>query len=131
MVRIKHAGYTHRRKKRILKKAKGQFGHKKSRFKQAVRSLIKGRQFAYRDRKVKKREFRQLWITRISAGCAEAGLSYSRFIQGLTASKISIDRRMLAELAVSAPEAFKKLVEASKQAAAPAPAKATSKAKKA
>ena len=131
MVRIKHATYTHRRKKRVLKKTKGQFGHKSKRFKQAVRSLIAGQQFAYAHRKAKKRSFRQLWVIRISAACKEAGVSYSRFINGLTTAKINIDRRVLAEMAISSPDAFKKLVEVSQQAGQPAPAKAASKSKKA
>ncbi len=115
MVRIKHAVSSKKRKKRVLKKTKGQFGHKNRRFRQAKRSLIKGMVYAYRDRKVKKREFRNLWIIRINAACRETGLSYSRFIKGLNNANITINRKMLAELAVSEPEAFQKLVKVAQE----------------
>lgn len=131
MARIKHATYTHRRKKRVLKQTKGQFSHRRRRFKQAIRSLIKGMQYAYRDRKTKKRVFRNLWIVRVNAACREAGMTYSRFVQGLKLANIAIDRRILAELAVSSPEAFKKLVAAAQKAEGSAPAKKHTKTAKA
>ena len=111
MPRIKHAVSTHRRKKRLLKKAKGQFLQRSKRYQQARRSLMRGMVYAYRDRKVRKRDFRQLWIIRISAACREAGIAYSRFMKGLTESGITVNRKMLAELAVKSPEAFTELVK--------------------
>ena len=117
MVRIRHSVATHKRKKRVLKQTKGQFAQKHSRYRQAKRSLIKGRTYAFRDRKVKKRDFRALWIVRINAACQEAGITYSRFINGLKQAKIGVDRKMIAELAVSSPDAFQKLVEMAKKAA--------------
>lgn len=116
MVRVRHAVSTHKRKKRVLKQTKGQFAQKHSRYRQAKRSLIKGRTYAFRDRKVKKRQFRQLWIVRINAACQEAGITYSRFIKGIKQAKIGVDRKMIAELAVHSPDAFQKLVEMAKQA---------------
>lgn len=115
MVRIKHAVATRRRKKRILKKAKGQFAQRSRRYQQAKRSLVKGMTYAYRDRRVKKREFSRLWITRISAACRDAGISYSRFIKGLTDAKVNINRKMLAEIAIDSPGAFKHLVKVAKE----------------
>ena len=111
MPRIKHAVSTHRRKKRLLKKAKGQFLQRSKRYQQAKRSLMKGMVYAYRDRKVKKREFKALWIIRINAACRQAGISYSRFIKGLTKAKVAINRKLLAEIAVNSPEAFAELVK--------------------
>ncbi len=116
MVRIRHSVTTHKRKKRVLKKTKGQFAQKHSRYRQAKRSLIKGLTYAFRDRKVKTRQFRQLWITRINAACQSAGISYSRFIDGLQKAKVEIDRKIMADLAVSSPDVFAKLVEIAKNA---------------
>ena len=115
MARIKHAVSTHRRKKRLLKKAKGQFLQRSKRYQQARRSLMKGMVYAYRDRKVKKRDFKHLWIIRINAACREAGITYSRFIKGLTKAKVEINRKILADLAVSSPEAFKELIKVAKE----------------
>ncbi|MCA9398287.1 MAG: 50S ribosomal protein L20 [Candidatus Omnitrophica bacterium] len=116
MVRIKTNVATQKRKKKVLKQAKGQFGHRSKRYRQAVRSVVKGLTYQYRDRKVKKREFRRLWIVRISAACQEAGILYSRFINGLTVANVDIDRKVLAEMAVNSPEAFKKLVNVAQDA---------------
>ncbi|MFP4473527.1 MAG: 50S ribosomal protein L20 [Candidatus Omnitrophota bacterium] len=116
MVRIKNAVARRKRKKGLMKDAKGQFGHRSRRFVQAVRSVLKGWSYAYRDRKVKKREFRALWIVRINAACREAGMSYSRFINGLKKADVGINRKMLAELAVADPAAFQQLVETAKKA---------------
>lgn len=110
MVRIKHAVSTRRRKRRLLKKAKGQWGQRSKRYQQAKRSLQRSMVFAYRDRRTKKREIKRLWIIRINAACREAGIAYSRFINGLTKAKIEINRKLLAELAVNSPEAFRQLV---------------------
>ena len=114
MVRVRSVLSAKKRKKRVLKQTAGQFGHRKTRYQQAKRSLIKGLRFQYRDRKVKKREFRSLWTVRINAACREEGIMYSRFISGLKAANVTINRKMIAELAVSSPEAFKKLVEIAK-----------------
>lgn len=111
MVRIKHAVKTRRRKKRLLKKAKGQFAQRSKRYQQAKRSLMKGMVYAYRDRKAKKREIRNLWIIRLNAACRAAGVAYSRFISGLNKAQIKIDRKILAELAIKSPNAFHELVK--------------------
>ena len=116
MVRIKSAVPRLRGRKRVFRKTKGQFGHRKNRIRQAIRSLIKGMGYAYRDRKVKKREYRSLWIIRVNAACREEGIAYSRFMNGLKNANIAINRKLLAELAVSDPEGFRKLVETAKQA---------------
>ena len=117
MVRIRSVLTAHKRKKRVLKKAKGQFGHRSRRYQQAKRSVIKGMTYAYRDRKVRKREFRRLWIIRINAACQEAGMTYSRFMNGLRRANVEIDRKMLSELAINSPAVFKKLVKLSKEGA--------------
>ncbi len=133
MARIKHAVSTHRRKKRVLKRAKGFWGHRSRRYQQARRTLMRADVYAYRDRRVKKREFRQLWILRINAACREEGITYSRFIKGLTVAKVEINRKVLAELAVNSPLAFKRLVKVAQEAiaSAPAPTKKTPAKKKA
>jgi large subunit ribosomal protein L20 len=125
MVRVRSATTAQKRKKRVLKKAKGQFGHRSKRYRQAKRSVIKGLTYAYRDRKVKKREFKRLWIIRISAACQEAGVTYSRFMNGLKKANIEIDRKVLSELAISSPAAFKKLVKLSKEGPSVKPEKKT------
>lgn len=114
MVRTRSVHTSHRRKKKVLKQAKGQFGQKSKRFRQAKPSVIKGLTYAYRDRKVRKREFRRLWIVRINAACQDAGISYSRFIKGLNDAKVNVDRKVIADLAVNSPAAFKKLVKVAK-----------------
>lgn len=111
MVRVRSNTASQKRKKKVLKQAKGQFGHRSRRFRQAVRSVTKGLTYAYRDRKARKREFRSLWIIRINAACRENGMTYSRFIRGLMNAEVNIDRKLLSELAVSQPGEFKKLVE--------------------
>ena len=121
MVRIKHSVSTHKRKKRVLKRAKGQFGQKSRRYQQARRSLAKGMVYSYRDRRVKKREIKNLWIIRINAACRESGIMYSRFIKGLSAANIQVNRKMLADLAVNSPAVFDHLVKLAKEAL-PAPA---------
>jgi large subunit ribosomal protein L20 len=116
MVRVRSVLSAKRRKKRVLKRTKGQFGQKHSRYQQAKRSLLKGMVYSYRDRKVRKRDFRALWIVRISAACQEAGTTYSRFMSGLKRAKVTLDRKVLSELAVSSPSAFKKLITLAKAA---------------
>ncbi|MBP9853876.1 MAG: 50S ribosomal protein L20 [Candidatus Omnitrophica bacterium] len=130
MVRIKTSVASHRRKKRVLKAAKGFFGHRSRRYLQAKRTVIKGLVYEYRDRKVKKREFKRLWIIRINAACKESGIQYSRFIKGLTDSKIEVNRKIIAELAVSSPDAFKKLVDIAKDTIAAKAEKSPAKVKK-
>ena len=114
MSRVKHAVAAHKRKKRVMKKAEGQWGGRSRFHKRAMESVAKGMMYSYRDRKARKREFRALWIARINAGCRLHGMSYSRFIAGLKKAKISLDRKILADLAVMDPKAFTKLVETAK-----------------
>lgn len=129
MVRVRSSATTQKRKKRVIKKAKGQFGHRSKRYRQAKRSVIKGMTYAYRDRKVKKREFKRLWIIRISAACKEEGVTYSRFLNGLKKANVDIDRKVLSEIAISSPAAFKKLVKLSKEAPSAETAKKSKPAK--
>jgi large subunit ribosomal protein L20 len=114
MAKIKHSVATKRRKKRVLKQAKGYWGDRSKQFEQARRTLMHALVYAYRDRKVKKRDFRKLWIVRINAACREAGITYSRFMSGLKKAKIDLDRKILADLAVNDSKVFKKLVEIAK-----------------
>ena len=123
MVRIKTNVYSHKRKKRVLKEAKGQFSDRSKRYKEAIKSLIASRQYAYFDRKKKKGDFRSLWIVRLNAACRELGINYSRFINNLKASQSELDRKVLADIAVTAPEAFANLVEQTKAIGATAPKK--------
>lgn len=111
MARIKGAVKTRARRKKILKLAKGYRGAKSKLYRTANQAVMKSLSYAYRDRKAKKREFRQLWIARINAAARMNGISYSVFMNGLKKNNININRKMLAEIAVSAPEAFTKLVE--------------------
>ncbi len=110
MAKVKHSVATRKRKKRILKKAKGFWGDRSKQFQQARRALMHAMVYAYRDRKVKKREFRNLWITRINAACRAEGITYSKFMNGLKKAKVALDRKMLADLAVKDNKVFKKLV---------------------
>ncbi len=110
MAKIKHSAATRRRKKRVLKKAKGFFGDRSKQFQQARRALMHALKYAYRDRKNKKREIRALWIARINAACRAEGITYSVFMHGLKKAKINLDRKILADLAVRENAAFKKIV---------------------
>ncbi|MDD5155943.1 MAG: 50S ribosomal protein L20 [Candidatus Omnitrophica bacterium] len=114
MAKIKHSVATRRRKKRVLKSAKGFWGDRSKQFQQARRALMHALVYAYRDRKAKKREFRRLWVSRINAACREHGITYSRFMSGLKKSKVALDRKILAELAVKDTHAFKKLTDIAK-----------------
>ena len=116
MARIKVGVTAHRRQKHILKLAKGYRGSKSKLFKKANETVMKALYYARRDRRAKKREFRQLWIARINAATRANGLSYSRFICGLTKAGIELDRKVLADLAVNDAAAFAKLVETAKAA---------------
>lgn len=99
------------RRKKVLKLAKGYFGRRKNVWTVAKNAVEKGLSYAYRDRKVKKREFRKLWIQRINAGAREHGMSYSQFMGKLSASNIELNRKVLADLAMNHPEAFKAVVD--------------------
>ncbi len=107
---------THRRHKKIIKMAKGYRGRRKNCYRTAIQAVEKGLQYAYRDRKVKKRNFRALWIQRINAAARELGLTYSQFMNGLNKAGMEIDRKMLAELAVREPKTFKAIFEQAKSA---------------
>jgi large subunit ribosomal protein L20 len=118
MPRVKRGVAAHRRHKRILKEAKGYFGTRRRLIKTARESVEKGWRYAYRDRKQRKREFRTLWIARINAAAREHGLSYSRFLHGLAQAGVEIDRKNLAQLAVTDPDAFAELARLAKNQAA-------------
>lgn len=116
MARIKGATMTRKRRKKVLKLAKGYFGGKSRLFKTAKQAVMKSGQYAYIGRKQKKRNFRSLWITRISAACKMNGMNYSTFMNGLKKADITLNRKMLSEIAISDPAAFTALVEKSKAA---------------
>ena len=118
MARVKRGAQARHRKKKIFKRAKGYFGGRGNLLVTAREAVEKADKYAYRDRKQRKREFRRLWIARINAATREHGVSYSRFIDGLSKASVEIDRKELAEIAVRDPQAFAKLVEVSKAAAA-------------
>ena len=111
MARTKRGVVSRAKHKKVLKAVKGQYGRRKNTIRIARQAMEKAMQYAYRDRKAKKREFRSLWIQRINAGVRAEGLTYARFINGLNKSKIKLDRKVLAELAYSNPEAFKSIVK--------------------
>ena len=116
MARVKGALATRKRRKKVLKAAKGYYGSKHSLFKTAKQAVMKSGQYAYIGRKQKKREFRQLWISRISAACKLNGTNYSTFMNGLKKAGIELNRKMLSEIAIADAEGFKTLVEAAKAA---------------
>ncbi len=111
MSRVKRGVTNHARHKKVLDKAKGYQGRRKNTIKVAMQAVEKAGQYAYRDRKTKKRNFRSLWIQRINAGARQHGLTYARFMNGLKLAGIEVDRKVLADLAVREPEAFKALVD--------------------
>ena len=115
MPRVKTGVTAHRRHKKILKLAKGYRGARSKQFKKANESVMKAGQYAYRDRKAKKRNFRRLWIARINSAARLSGLSYSKLICGLTKAGVAVDRKMMAELAVSDIAAFEKFVDIAKK----------------
>lgn len=114
MARVKNGVTTKARHKKVLKQAKGYFGSKHRLYKTAKEQLMHSGQYAFRDRRQKKRDFRKLWITRINAGCRANGMSYSRFIEGLTKAGVEINRKMLSEIAINDEKAFKDLVKIAK-----------------
>lgn len=114
MTRVRNGVVTKQRHKKILKEARGYFGSKHREFKSAKEQLMHAGQYAYRDRRQKKREFRKLWIVRINAACRENEISYSRFIEGLNKAGLEINRKMLSEIAINDPKAFSELVKVAK-----------------
>lgn len=118
MSRVKRGVTTHARHKKILKMAKGYRGRSSTCFRVAVQKVEKALQYAYRDRRNKKRDFRGLWIQRINAAVRDLGMSYSVFINGLNKAGIEVDRKIMADLAMNQPEAFKTLVEKAQKALA-------------
>ena len=117
MSRTTRGAATHKRRKKVLKAAKGYYGARSRSYRVAKQAVTRAGQYAYRDRKVRKRVFRGLWIQRINAASREHGLSYSRLMHGLKQQKIEIDRRVLADLAVNEKAAFAALAEKAKAAA--------------
>ena len=111
MSRVKRGVTTHRRHRKIIKQAKGYYGRRKNTFRVANQAVEKAGQYAYRDRRTRKRNFRSLWIQRINAAAREHGLTYARLMCGLGRAGIEVDRKVLADLAVREPEAFKALVD--------------------
>lgn len=116
MARVKRAVHGKKHRRAVLEQAKGYYGNKSRSFRAANEQVMHSLQYAYRDRRARKGDFRQLWIQRINAACRQNGLSYSRFIAGLRAAEIEIDRKVLADLAVREPAAFSALVERAKAA---------------
>ena len=116
MARVKGAMMTRKRRKKIIKLAKGYWGNKKNHFKVANEQVMKSLRYAYVGRKLKKRDFRKLWITRISAGCKMNGMNYSTFMHGLKLAGVDMNRKMLSETAIHDPAAFTALCEMAKNA---------------
>ena len=111
MARVKNGAVTKARHKKVLKQAKGYFGSKHRLYKSAKEQLMHSGQYAFRDRKQRKREFRKLWITRINAACRQNDISYSRFIEGLTKAGVEVNRKMLSEIAINDPKMFSEFVK--------------------
>ncbi len=111
MSRVKRGVTAHARHKKVLKAAKGYYGRRKNTIRIAKQAVEKAGQYAYRDRKAKKRNFRSLWIQRINAATRQHGLTYGRFIDGLNKAGIEVDRKVLSDLAINQPDAFKALVD--------------------
>jgi large subunit ribosomal protein L20 len=116
MARVKRGVTSHAKHKKVLKAVKGQWGRRKNTIRVARQAMEKAMQYAYRDRRTKKRDFKSLWIQRINAGVRAEGLSYSKFINGLNKSGIKLDRKILAEIAYDNPEAFKTIVKKAQSA---------------
>jgi large subunit ribosomal protein L20 len=116
MARVKRGVTSHAKHKKVLKAVKGQWGRRKNTIRVARQAMEKAMQYAYRDRRAKKRDFRSLWIQRINAGVRAEGLTYSKFISGLNKSGIKLDRKILAEIAYDNPEAFKTIVKKAQSA---------------
>ena len=118
MARVKGAMMSRKRRNKVLKMAKGYWGAKSKHFKMANQQVMKSLTYAYTGRRLKKRDFRRLWITRISAACKLNGMNYSTFMHGLKSAGVAIDRKMLSELAVNNEAAFKQLVDMAKKSCA-------------
>jgi large subunit ribosomal protein L20 len=118
MPRVKRAVHAQKKRRKVLEEAKGYWGWKHSHYRYAKEQVERSLVYAYRDRKVRKREFRRLWIMRINAGARANGLSYNQFIAGLKAAEIELDRKVLADLAVSDPAKFGEIAEQAKSALA-------------
>jgi large subunit ribosomal protein L20 len=116
MARVKGAVTTRRRRNKVLKLAKGYWGSKSKHFKMAKQAVMKSGNYAFAGRKMKKRDFRRLWITRISAACKANGMNYSTFMNGLKKANVTLNRKMLSEIAISDPAAFTALCEQAKAA---------------
>src|SRR5512139_995018 len=114
MARVKRGVVAGRRHKKVLAKAKGYYNARRKVFRAAKQAVIKAGQYAFRDRRAKKREFRALWIVRVSAACDARGLSYSKFLHGLKMAGVFLNRKMLSEVAIADPVAFDKLFEMAK-----------------
>jgi large subunit ribosomal protein L20 len=118
MARVKRSVASKKHRKATLERAKGYYGNKSRSYRAANEQVMHSLQYAYRDRRAKKGEFRKLWIQRINAACRENGMSYSRFISGLRMAQVEVDRKVLADLAVSDPQAFAALVRVAAEAEA-------------
>ena len=118
MARIKRGVTSHARHKKVLEQAKGYYGRRKNTIRIAKQAVEKAAQYAYRDRRARKRSFRALWIQRINAASREHGLNYARFMSGLRLAGVEVDRKVLADLAVREPEAFRAMVDQAQQALA-------------
>ena len=116
MARTKRGVISRAKHKKVFKAVKGQYGRRKNTIRVARQAMEKAMQYAYRDRRTKKRDFRSLWIQRINAGVRAEGMTYSKFINGLNKSGIKIDRKILAEIAYDSPEAFKTIVQKAQSA---------------
>jgi len=127
MARVKGGAASHARHKKIIKMARGYRGRNKNAFRVAIERVEKGLQYAYRDRRVRKRQFRSLWIQRINAGARLSGLTYSQFMNGLNKAGIELDRKILADLAVREPDSFRALAEQAQKALEEAPKTAAAK----
>lgn len=118
MPRVKRSVHAHKKHRKVLEEAKGYYGLKKCTYRRAKEQLLKSYTYAYRDRKVRKSDFRRLWIMRINAGARQNGLSYNQFIHGLKEANISLNRKVLADLAVSEPAVFAQLAARAREALA-------------
>ncbi|MDI9602146.1 MAG: 50S ribosomal protein L20 [Armatimonadota bacterium] len=116
MPRVKRGVAAHQRHRKVIKLAKGYWGRRHSLYKTANEAVMHAGQYAYRDRRQRKRDFRRLWITRISAACQQQGLRYSQFIAGLRKAGVELDRKVLADIAVREPDAFADIVSKARQA---------------
>jgi large subunit ribosomal protein L20 len=125
MARVKRAVHGKKHRRSVLEQAKGYYGNKSRSFRAANEQVMHSLQYAYRDRRARKGDFRQLWIQRINAAARQNGISYSRFINGLKIAEVDVDRKVLADLAVTDPGAFSKLVDVARAAVPAAPAAAT------